>query len=206
MLQVPVFEEIKGELNERIAQLEAQLAKRDAQLAEKDAQIAQLIREVRQLTVEQKKRDEEFSTALEALKQDQFHKPPSQYPPYEKERKKPKLRTPAQKGTRSSKTFRVDKTFDQFVTVCAHCGALLSQDKQTCTGSYAQIELEGEKFGSSNTLVKTYTASCSSCGKVSRTAKRKLKNTCAGPRLAVEIVVCVYPPPIYFNNTQIFSG
>ena len=189
MLQAPVCEKIKDELNERrIAQLEGQLAKKDAQLAEKDAQIVQLIREVRELKAEQNKRDEEFSTALEAVKHEQFHKPPSQYPPYEKEKKKPRLRIPAQKGKRSNKKFRVDKTFDQFVTVCAHCGALLSKDKQTCTGSYPQIELEGEKFGSSNTLVKTYVANCSNCGKVSHTAKRKLKNSCAGPRLATEIV------------------
>ena len=96
MLQVPVFKETIDDLKDRrIAQLEAQLVK-------KDAQIAQLIREVRELKAEQNKRDEPFSTALEALKQDQFHKPPSQYPPYEKERK-PRLRTLAQKGTRSSK-------------------------------------------------------------------------------------------------------
>ena len=93
MLQTSVCKEVTDDLKDRrIAQLETQLARRDAR-------ITQLIREVRELKAEQNGRDEQFSTALKVLKRDQTHKPPSQYPAYEKERKKPSLRTATQKGT-----------------------------------------------------------------------------------------------------------
>ena len=100
---------------------------------------------------------------------------------------KPKLQSKRTTRHNLGAKFEPDCILDKFVPICAHCGALLAPSGQECTGSYPEIELQGELRHSISSLIKTYRVLFFK--QVSSTHKKRLKNTIVGSRLAIEIVI-----------------
>ena len=104
------------------------------------------------------KQNAELTETIEKLRRLPAHKPPSQGPPYEKMVKQTEPKLQSKRTTRHNlgAKFEPDCILDKFVTICAHCGALLAPSEPECTGSYPEIELQGELRHSSSSLIKTY--------------------------------------------------